>query len=49
MTVAHRLETVKGCDKICVLDDGGVKEEGTHEELLSMEGLYHDLWTKQSG
>jgi len=49
LTVAHRLETVKNCDKIVVLDDGGVKEEGTHSELLSLNGLYHTLWTKQSG
>jgi ATP-binding cassette subfamily B (MDR/TAP) protein 1 len=49
LTVAHRLETVKGCDKIVVLDNGGVKEEGTHAELLALEGLYHSLWTKQSG
>lgn len=49
LTVAHRLETVKNCDKIVVLDNGGVKEEGTHSELLALNGLYHSLWTKQSG
>lgn len=49
LTVAHRLETVKNCDKIVVLDDGGVKEEGSHTELLALNGLYHTLWTKQSG
>jgi ATP-binding cassette subfamily B (MDR/TAP) protein 1 len=47
LVVAHRLETVKKCDKIVVLDGGGVKEEGTHDELLKMEGIYHSLWTKQ--
>ena len=48
LVVAHRLETVKKCDKIVVLDGGGVKEEGTHEELLQLEGIYHNLWTKQA-
>jgi len=47
LVVAHRLETVKKCDKIVVLDGGGVKEQGTHDELLKMEGIYHSLWTKQ--
>lgn len=49
LTVAHRLETVKKCDKIIVLDKGGVEEEGTHSELLALNGIYHTLWTKQSG
>ena len=49
LTVAHRLETVKKCDKIVVLNKGGVQEEGTHDELLALNGLYHSLWTKQSG
>ena len=47
LVVAHRLETVKKCDKIVVLDGGGVKEQGSHDELLQMEGVYHSLWTKQ--
>ena len=47
LTVAHRLETVKNCDKIVVLDHGGVKEEGSHADLLNLKGLYHNLWTKQ--
>lgn len=49
LTVAHRLETVKNCDKIVVLDNGGVKEEGSHSELLELKGLYHTLWSKQGG
>lgn len=49
LTVAHRLETVKNCDKIVVLDGGGVREEGIHSDLLALNGLYHSLWTKQSG
>jgi len=49
LVVAHRLVTVKNCDLICVLDGGGVKELGTHDELLQQEGLYHELWMKQGG
>lgn len=49
LVVAHRLETVKKCDKIVVLDRGGVKEQGSHAELLNLKGLYHSLWTKQGG
>ena len=47
LVVAHRLETVKKCDKIVVLDRGGVKEQGSHAELLKQKGLYHTLWSKQ--
>ena len=49
LVVAHRLETVKKCDKIVVLDRGGVKEQGSHAELLKQKGLYHTLWSKQGG
>lgn len=49
LVVAHRLETIKNCDKIVVLDQGGVKEEGSHDELLKLNGVYHGLWTKQGG
>ena len=47
LVVAHRLETVRKCDKIVVLDGGGVTEQGSHDELLKMEGIYHSLWTNQ--
>ena len=47
LVVAHRLTTVKNCDKIAVLDRGGVKELGSHSELLDQKGLYRDLWTRQ--
>ena len=49
LVVAHRLTTVKNCDQICVLDGGGVKELGSHSELLSKRGLYAELWAKQGG
>lgn len=42
--VAHRLSTVTGADEIVVLDGGKVRQAGTHEELLSKEGMYRRLW-----
>lgn len=49
LMVAHRLSTVKNCDKIAVLNNGGVQELGPHSELLKENGLYHELWLKQGG
>jgi len=45
--VAHRLSTIQGADKILLLHDGRVAEEGRHEKLLSLNGKYHDLYTRQ--
>lgn len=47
--IAHRLTTIKNADKIVVLDDGKVVEEGNHEDLLSQENTYSRLWTQQFG
>ena len=44
MTVAHRLTTVRGADRIVVLGKSGIEEEGTHEELLEKKGVYWTLW-----
>ena len=49
LVVAHRLGTVKHCDKIAVLGGGSVCELGNHSKLLGKQGLYYDLWQKQGG
>lgn len=45
--IAHRLKTIKDADKIIVLENGTLKEKGTHEELIKINGLYAHLWNLQ--
>ena len=45
--IAHRLSTVQHADHIVVLQQGSVVEEGTHDELLALQGLYSHLYTVQ--
>ncbi|NCQ25472.1 MAG: metal ABC transporter permease [Rhodobacteraceae bacterium CG17_big_fil_post_rev_8_21_14_2_50_63_15] len=45
--IAHRLSTVASADKIVVLDQGAIVEQGTHAELLARQGRYAALWTRQ--
>jgi len=47
--IAHRLSTVRGCDRIITVDKGQVIEDGTHVQLLSQGGRYARLWQAQSG
>lgn len=45
--IAHRLSTVMRCDDIYVVDRGVIREKGSHEALLSQQGLYYSLWMQQ--
>ena len=47
VVIAHRLSTVTDADEIIVLDGGEIKERGTHAKLLTRNGLYADMWTRQ--
>ena len=47
IVIAHRLKTIKNADKIIVLENGCVTEQGTHRELIGREGLYYKLWSIQ--
>ena len=49
IAIAHRLSTIQRMDRIVVLDDGRIAEQGSHAELLAAEGLYARLWARQSG
>lgn len=46
--IAHRLSTVRNCDEIIVMDKGEIKERGTHEELIKLNGYYKNLYDKQN-
>ncbi|MDR0223283.1 MAG: ABC transporter ATP-binding protein/permease [Oscillospiraceae bacterium] len=47
--IAHRLSTVRNCDRIMYVSDGGITEEGAHGELMAKKGDYYRLYTTQSG
>ena len=49
LIIAHRLATVKNCDKIIVMDKGKIVEQGTHQQLLERKGQYYRLWEMQQG
>jgi ATP-binding cassette, subfamily B, multidrug efflux pump len=45
--IAHRLSTIRDADKVIVVDDGRIVEEGTHQQLLDLRGFYHHLYVSQ--
>jgi len=47
LVIAHRLGTIRNADKIIVLKDGVVAEEGTHDELVAQDEIYANMWNKQ--
>ncbi|MBP9864517.1 ABC transporter ATP-binding protein [Patescibacteria group bacterium] len=49
IVIAHRLSTIMQMDRIVVMEDGGVVDAGTHDELLSKTGIYQKLWNIQAG
>ena len=49
IVIAHRLSTIQKMDRIIVLDNGTIAEQGTHTALLKRGGIYASLWAHQSG
>ncbi len=49
IAIAHRLSTIAAMDRLIVIDEGKIIEEGTHAQLINKNGIYAHLWNKQSG
>ena len=49
IAIAHRLSTIAAMDRLIVMNEGHIVEEGTHQQLLARGGIYAKLWAHQSG
>jgi ATP-binding cassette subfamily B multidrug efflux pump len=49
IAIAHRLSTIASMDRLVVMDQGRIVEQGSHEALLTKGGVYAKLWARQSG
>ena len=49
IAIAHRLSTISALDRLVVIDKGEIVQQGNHDELTHSEGLYAELWKRQSG
>ena len=49
IAIAHRLSTIAAMDRLLIMDEGAIVEEGSHHELLARGGIYAELWARQSG
>ncbi len=49
IAIAHRLSTIAALDRLIVLDNGNIVEQGSHAELIAQQGIYAQLWERQSG
>jgi ATP-binding cassette subfamily B multidrug efflux pump len=49
LAIAHRLSTIAALDRLIVMDNGRIVEQGTHNQLIGQGGLYATLWQRQSG
>jgi ATP-binding cassette subfamily B multidrug efflux pump len=49
IAIAHRLSTIAAMDRLIIMDQGRIIEQGSHGELLRRGGLYAELWARQSG
>ena len=49
IAIAHRLSTISALDRLVVIEQGKIIQQGTHQQLADVEGLYAELWQRQSG
>jgi len=49
IVIAHRLSTVQQMDRLVVIEQGAVVEQGSHSQLIARDGIYAGLWARQSG